>query len=72
MNNDNDLNLHSMTKLSGWLGYCIRYANNTTCDITPLSPHSGEIAYFVPCIATETTFGIQMFLLRQIIAKVFH
>ena len=30
MNNDNDLNLHSMTKLSGWLRYCyycIRYAN---------------------------------------------
>ena len=22
MNNDNDLNLHSMTKLSGWLRYC--------------------------------------------------
>ena len=22
MNNDNDLNLHSMTKLSGWLHYC--------------------------------------------------
>ena len=22
MNNDNDLNLHSMTKLSGWLCYC--------------------------------------------------
>ena len=24
MNNDNDLNLHSMTKLSGWLRYCKR------------------------------------------------
>ena len=24
MNNDNDLNLHSMTKLSGWLCYCCR------------------------------------------------
>ena len=23
MNNDNDLNLHSMTKLSGWLRYCL-------------------------------------------------
>ena len=23
MNNDNDLNLHSMTKLSGWLRYCV-------------------------------------------------
>ena len=23
MNNDNDLNLHSMTKLSGWLRYCM-------------------------------------------------
>ena len=22
MNNDNDLNLHSMTRLSGWLRYC--------------------------------------------------
>ena len=22
MNNDNDLNLHRMTKLSGWLRYC--------------------------------------------------
>ena len=22
MNNDNDLNLHSTTKLSGWLRYC--------------------------------------------------
>ena len=22
MNNDNDLNLHSMTKLLGWLRYC--------------------------------------------------
>ena len=22
MNTDNDLNLHSMTKLSGWLRYC--------------------------------------------------
>ena len=25
MNNDNDLNLHSMTKLSGWLRYCVRH-----------------------------------------------
>ena len=24
MNNDNDLNLHSMTKLSGWRRYCAR------------------------------------------------
>ena len=24
MNNDNDLNLHSMTKLSGWLRHCER------------------------------------------------
>ena len=24
MNNDNDLNLHSMTKLSGWLRYCVQ------------------------------------------------
>ena len=24
MNNDNDLNLHSMTKLSGWFRYCIQ------------------------------------------------
>ena len=24
MNNDNDLNLHSMTKLSGWLRYWVR------------------------------------------------
>ena len=23
MNNDNDLNLHSMTKLSGWLRHCL-------------------------------------------------
>ena len=23
MNNDNDLNLHSMTKFSGWLCYCV-------------------------------------------------
>ena len=25
MNNDNDLNLHSMTKLSGWLRYWIGF-----------------------------------------------
>ena len=24
MNNDNDLSLHSMTKLSGWLRYCLK------------------------------------------------
>ena len=24
MNNDNNLNLHSMTKLSGWLCYCVQ------------------------------------------------
>ena len=24
MNNDNDLNLHSITKLSGWLRYCLK------------------------------------------------
>ena len=24
MNNDNDLNVHSMTKLSGWLRYCLQ------------------------------------------------
>ena len=28
MNNDNDLNLHSMTKLSGWLRYWLCYEFN--------------------------------------------
>ena len=28
MNNDNDLNLHSMTKLSGWLRYCLIIKND--------------------------------------------
>ena len=33
MNNDNDLNLHSMTKLSGWLRYTVhkKYISNSNC-----------------------------------------
>ena len=41
MNNDNDLNLHSLTKLSGWLRYCFRvsdlgfYVNNIKKSCLP-------------------------------------
>ena len=32
MNNDNDLNLHSMTKSSGWLRYCVKVAVDWASD----------------------------------------
>ena len=32
MKNDNDLNLHSMTKLSGWLRYCTYTRVRIVCD----------------------------------------
>ena len=40
MNNDNDLNLHSMTKLSGWLRYCM-------CFITRIKRSSNPDLYFM-------------------------
>ena len=42
MNNDNDLNLHSMTKLSGWLRYCpLVYGGSSTSatDMSVLTPN---------------------------------
>ena len=58
MNNGNDLNLHSMTKLSGWLRYCIRTklkeddtltsrTNLTIDDIIPLLDFTLFNIYFI-------------------------
>ena len=42
MNNGNDLNLHSMTKLSGWLRYCSR---NTYTEAQPRGhPYSRRLS----------------------------
>ena len=49
MNNDNDLNLHSMTKLSGWLRYCLFYTSHFTrveCNSNNLD---SEMANLIIC-----------------------
>ena len=45
MNNDNDLNLHSMTKLSGWLRYCL-YFRAVTNKAESLRPDSTPAKFF--------------------------
>ena len=42
MNNDNDLNLHNMTKLSGWLHYCTKL----TCSCSGSGKHEVTGYYF--------------------------
>ena len=39
MNNDNDLNLPSMTKLSGWLRYCVNLVLNVAMFIDQIVRH---------------------------------
>ena len=46
MNNDNDLNLHSMTKLSGWLRYCRYLILFSTLSI-PIEVYNQENSYEV-------------------------
>ena len=40
MNNDNDLNLHSMTKLSSWLRYCFLVEHNL---LLATAVHTGNL-----------------------------
>ena len=45
MNNDNDLNLHSMTKLTGWLRY-LSQNHQERCKVNHIIPKGQDM--FIP------------------------
>ena len=51
-NNDNDLNWHSMTKLSSWLGYCIIQYRERKIDelIEPNKPIDKEHSRYLDIV----------------------
>ena len=47
MNNDDDLNLHSMTKLSGWLRYRTKIQQGSTCLVLPSRPFIKDLTMYL-------------------------
>ena len=52
MNNDNDLNLHSVTKLSGWLRYCMFHLDILLYHVIKMNTMPSSIACTTKCFDT--------------------